>query len=140
LVDSWTRHRDNHEILKAGLATMDLEFLVDEDHRLPQMNTVKVPDDIDEAAVRRELMENYGIDIGAGLGPLAGKILRIGLMGQAVRLENIMKLLSGLESALIGQGMDLTRGDAVREARAVAGLLQGRGAPTGERVIMTCAA
>jgi alanine-glyoxylate transaminase/serine-glyoxylate transaminase/serine-pyruvate transaminase len=140
LVDSWTRHRDNHEILKAGLETMDLEFLVDEDHRLPQMNTVKVPDGIDEAAVRHELMERHGIDIGAGLGPLAGKILRIGLMGQAVRLENIMKLLSGLESALIGQGMDLTRGDAVREARAVAGLLQGRGAPTGERVIMTCAA
>ncbi len=140
LVDSWTRHRDNHEILKAGLEAMGLEFLVDEDHRLPQMNTVKVPEGIDEAAVRHELMENYGIDIGAGLGPLAGKILRIGLMGQAVRLENIMKLLSGLEAALIGQGTHLKRGAAVREARAMAGLLQGRGAPTGERVIITCAA
>jgi len=140
LVNSWTRHRDNHEILKTGLESMGLEFLVDEAHRLPQMNTVKVPEGIDEAAVRREMMERHSIDIGAGLGPLAGKILRVGLMGQAVRLENIMKLLSGLEAELIRQGTDLGRGEAVRKARDVSGLLQGRGAPTGVREIATCAA
>lgn len=140
LVESWTRHRDNHEILKAGLETMGLEFLVDADHRLPQMNTIKVPEGIDEAAVRRELMDEHGIDIGAGLGPLAGKILRIGLMGQAVRLENIMKLLSGLEAALIRQGRDLKRGDAIRQARNVVALFAGKGAPAGERAITPCAA
>lgn len=140
LVESWMRHRDNHEILKAGIETMGLEFLVDEDHRLPQMNTVVVPEGIDEAALRCEMMERHGIDIGAGLGPLAGKILRIGLMGQAVRLENIMKLLSGLETALIRQGMDLKRGEAIRKAGDVAGMMARNGAPTGERVIAACAA
>ena len=118
---SWARHRANHEILKAGIATMGLEFLVDESCRLPQMNTIKVPEGVDEAAVRQEMLDRHGIDIGAGLGPLAGKIIRIGLMGQAIRSENILKLLAGLEAALIRQGRDLTRGAAVRAARPRAG-------------------
>ncbi len=140
LVESWTRHQDNHEILKAGLETMGLEFLVDEAHRLPQMNTIKVPEGLDEAAIRRELMDDHNIDIGAGLGPLSGKILRIGLMGQAVRLENIMRLLSGLETALIRQGKELSQGDALCAARNVAVRFAGQGAPTGERAINACAA
>lgn len=140
LDQSWMRHRDNHEILKAGLETMGLKFLVDEDHRLPQMNTILVPEGIDEAKVRHELMDRHSVDIGAGLGPLAGKILRIGLMGQAVRLENIMKLLAGLEAALIRQGMDLNRGGAIRAARDAAGRLTGTGAPMGVRAATTCAA
>ncbi|UCH75194.1 MAG: alanine--glyoxylate aminotransferase family protein [Rhodospirillales bacterium] len=140
LEQSWTRHRDNHEILKAGLGTMGLDFLVDADHRLPQMNVIKVPDGIDEAAVRRDLMAEHAIDIGAGLGPLAGRVWRIGLMGQAVRLENIMRLLSGLETALIRQGRDLKRGNAICAARHVAASFARAGAPTGERAIAACAA
>ena len=140
LAESWTRHRYNHEILKAGIETMGLEFLVDANHRLPQMNVIKAPDGIDEAAVRRELMHRHGIDIGAGLGPLAGRILRVGLMGPAVRLENIMKLLFALEAALIGQGRVLKRGTAVHAAREVAGRLAGGGASESERVTAICAA
>ena len=73
-------------------------------------------------------------------GPLTGMSLRIGLMGQAVRLEDIMKLLSGLEMALITRGWLLTRGDAICEARNVGALFAGRGAPTGSRAITLCAA
>lgn len=140
LTASWLRHRDNHEILKAGLETMGLDFLVAPDYRLPQMNVIKVPEGVDEALLRRELMDEHGIEIGAGLGPLAGKVLRIGLMGQAVRLENIMRLLSGLEAALIRQGRDLKRGEAICTARGVATVFAGKGAPTGERAIAACAA
>ena len=119
LVESWTRHRANYEVLRAGIEAMGLEFLVDEDHRLPQLNAVLIPDGIDDAAVRGALLGKHGIEIGAGLGPLAGKIWRIGLMGQAVSSENIMLCLSAIEDALIQQGKRLTRGEAVQAARKV---------------------
>ncbi len=120
LVESWTRHRANYQVLRAGIEAMGLEFLVAEDHRLPQLNAVMIPEGVDDAAVRGALLNKHGIEIGAGLGPLAGKIWRIGLMGQAVRTENIMLCLSAIEEALIRQGRRLTRGGAVQAARDAA--------------------
>lgn len=116
LAQSWSRHRHNHRILCAGLEAMGLACLVAPAHRLPQLNAVMVPAGIDEAAVRRTLLDEHDIEIGAGLGPLAGRIWRIGLMGQAVSVDNILKLLDAMERALFRQGVTLCRGAAVQAA------------------------
>jgi len=97
---SWQRHRQAHERLAAGLNGLGLAFLVEEAYRLPQLNTVVVPDDIDEAFVRTKLLQDHGIEIGAGLGTLAGKVWRIGLMGHTARSENVDRLLEALGEVL----------------------------------------
>jgi alanine-glyoxylate transaminase/serine-glyoxylate transaminase/serine-pyruvate transaminase len=79
---------------------MGLEFYVEPDYRLPQLNAVRVPDGVDEAAVRSFLLNKYNLEIGAGLGPLAGKIWRIGLMGASCSEKHIKLCLDGLEAAL----------------------------------------
>ena len=81
LENSWTRHAHNHTALKAGVEAMGLSFFVDEAYRLPQLNAITIPEGVDEAAVRSTLLNSYNLEIGAGLGPMAGKIWRIGLMG-----------------------------------------------------------
>ena len=83
LEQSWARHQKNHETLRDGLNAMGIEFLVEESARLPQLNAVMIPDGVDEAAVRADLLNRYNLEIGAGLGDLAGKVWRIGLMGFA---------------------------------------------------------
>ena len=112
--DSWRRHRRHHLALKAGLEAMGLEFLVREDARLPQLNAVHVPAGIDEAAVRQALLGDFNLEIGAGLGPLAGKIWRFGLMGHSSKTENVMLCLSALGTALadVGHPVDLGHGEA----------------------------
>ncbi len=94
------RHRAAHEQLVSGLGEMGLEMLVDPDYRLPMLNAVKVPDGVDEARVRTELLNDYRIEIGAGLGPLAGTIWRIGLMGHTARPENVQRVLRALKSTV----------------------------------------
>jgi alanine-glyoxylate transaminase/serine-glyoxylate transaminase/serine-pyruvate transaminase len=89
----FTRHREAHQQLKTGLAELGIEFLVPEQNRLPMLNAVKIPEGVDEAAIRKELLKNHRIEIGAGLGPLAGQIWRIGLMGHTARPENVERLL-----------------------------------------------
>lgn len=96
----FARHRQTHEQLVAGLAEMGIDMLVDAPFRLPMLNAVKVPDGIQEAAVRRTLLEQYDIEIGAGLGPLVGRIWRIGLMGHTARPENVTRVLDALRVAL----------------------------------------
>jgi len=112
--DSWRRHRRHHLALKAGLEAMGLEFLVREDARLPQLNAVHVPAGIDEAAVRQALLGDFNLEIGAGLGPLAGKIWRFGLMGHSSKTENVMLCLSALGTALVdvGHPVELGHGEA----------------------------
>ncbi|MEO8135102.1 MAG: alanine--glyoxylate aminotransferase family protein [Betaproteobacteria bacterium] len=112
LENSWARHHRHHLALKAGLEAMGLKFLVDEKHRLPQMNAVYCPEGVDEAKVRRTLLNEFSLEIGAGLGPLAGKIWRFGLMGYSCRPENVMLCLSALGSVLQDMGMDVHVGDA----------------------------
>ena len=112
LENSWARHHRHHLALKAGLEAMGLEMLVEEKYRLPQMSAVFCPAGVDEAAVRRTLLNEFSLEIGAGLGPLAGKIWRFGLMGYSCRPENVMLCLSALGSVLSDMGVAVHVGDA----------------------------
>lgn len=96
----YNRHQQAHEALVDGLQVLGLEMLVAPEYRLPMLNSVKVSQGIDEAGVRMKLLKEHQIEIGAGLGPLAGKIWRIGVMGHTARIENIDRLLSALKSSL----------------------------------------
>ncbi len=97
---SWRRHAECGGLLQDGLADLGLELLVRADHRLPQLTTVRVPDGVDEVAVRRELLNVYGIEIGAGAGQLAGQVWRIGCMGHTARRRNVIALLGALAEVL----------------------------------------
>ena len=95
---------------------MGLSFIVDEDYRLPQLNSVTVPDGVDEAAVRGRLLNDFNLEIGAGLGALAGKVWRVGLMGYSSSADNVMFFIPAISRALAVQGYktDLPAGlDAV---------------------------
>jgi alanine-glyoxylate transaminase / serine-glyoxylate transaminase / serine-pyruvate transaminase len=113
---AWQRHRRNHEILRDGLEALGLSFVVPESERIPQLNTVAVPDGIDEARVRRRLLEEHGLEIGAGLGALAGKVWRIGLMGHGSRPESVERCLAALGAALEAERLPV--GAATVDARA----------------------
>jgi alanine-glyoxylate transaminase/serine-glyoxylate transaminase/serine-pyruvate transaminase len=100
LENSWQRHADMHALLRDGLETLGIRFVVDAAHRLPQLNSVHIPAGADDAAVRTRLLEEFNLEIGAGLGELAGKAWRIGLMGYGARRENIALCLKALETVL----------------------------------------
>ena len=114
LENAWARHHRHHMALKAGIEAMDMKFLVKEQYRLPQMNAVVIPESIQarEAEVRKRLLNEFNIEIGAGLGPLAGKIWRIGLMGYSCKPENVMLCLSALGSVLADMGYAVKVGEA----------------------------
>ena len=117
--NAWTRHYRNHAALRDGLEAMGLSFLVAPEYRLPQLNAVRVPEGVDEAAVRTALLDDYSTEIGAGLGPLAGRIWRIGLMGHASNMRNVYMLLGAMESIMVGQGYALECGAALSAAHRV---------------------
>ena len=96
----WARHAGNAKLLWEGLAELDLTPFVPPAHRLPTLTTVRVPEGVDEAKVRARLRDDYGIEIGAGLGPLKGQVWRIGLMGYACRRENVTMMLGALKEIL----------------------------------------
>jgi alanine-glyoxylate transaminase/serine-glyoxylate transaminase/serine-pyruvate transaminase len=98
------RHAREHEALVAGLEALGLQMLVDPKHRLPQLNTVRVPDGIDEAQVRAHVLKEWDLEIGAGLGPLKGKVWRIGLMGASATPWHVKICLTALGEALAAQG------------------------------------
>lgn len=100
----WARHERHHRVFAAGLGAIGLSLLPPEGERLWTLNAVRVPDGIDEAAVRGRLLEEFGIEIGAGLGPLAGRIWRVGLMGAGSTLSNVLLLLAALERILRSMG------------------------------------
>jgi alanine-glyoxylate transaminase/serine-glyoxylate transaminase/serine-pyruvate transaminase len=97
---AWTRHHENHLALRAGLEAMGLKFVVPETERLPQLNAISVPEGVDEAAVRSLLLSDYNLEIGAGLGAMAGKVWRIGLMGHASNPRNVRLCLNALDDVL----------------------------------------
>ena len=117
--NSWARHQKNHEALRAGLETMGLGFVVPEGERLPQLNAVSIPEGVDEAAVRSILLKEYNLEIGAGLGAMAGKIWRIGLMGFASNETNVLFCLGALDAVLSSMKAPVESGVAVAAARAV---------------------
>ena len=116
LEKSWARHARMHGALRAGIEAMGLTFLVPEAERLPQLNTIRLPDGVDEAAIRQRLLNEFNLEIGAGLGALAGKVWRIGLMGYAANVKNVLFCLSALEATLADARAPIKRGVAVDAA------------------------
>jgi alanine-glyoxylate transaminase/serine-glyoxylate transaminase/serine-pyruvate transaminase len=100
LEQAWERHLANHEILRDGLESLGLELFVRADQRIPQLNAVTIPAGADDAAVRGRLLNEFNLEIGAGLGPMAGKIWRIGLMGYSSNPRNIALCLAALKQSL----------------------------------------
>ncbi len=96
----YKRHMDTHHLLMKGLGEIGITMLVDESCRLPMLNSVYIPQGVDDAGVRSRLLKEHKIEIGAGLGPLAGKIWRIGLMGHTARPANVEKLIDALKKVL----------------------------------------
>jgi aspartate aminotransferase-like enzyme len=97
---AWARHAECGAALQDGLQKMGLELWAEEGHRLPELTTVVVPDGADDAAIRRELLTRYGIEIGGGVGAFAGKVWRIGCMGHTARMRNVTLLLAALAELL----------------------------------------
>jgi alanine-glyoxylate transaminase/serine-glyoxylate transaminase/serine-pyruvate transaminase len=117
LENAWNRHQRHHLALKAGLEAMGLELVVPENERLPQLNAVTIPGGVNDAAVRSRLLEEFNLEIGAGLGDLAGKVWRIGLMGHACSLTNVLLCLGALDAILASEGAAIEKGAAVRAAQ-----------------------
>jgi len=110
------RHRRNHRALRAGLEAMGIEYIPR--RSLATLNAVRVPAGVDDARVRRRLIGEYGIEIGAGLGPFAGQAWRIGLMGESSRRRNVVLLLAALQSLLADEGWEPEPGAALEAAAA----------------------
>jgi len=119
LENAWARHRRHHLALRAGVEAMGLRFLVKDSYRLPQLNAIKVPEGVDEAVVRQRLLEEFNLEIGAGLGSLAGKVWRIGLMGHTSNPKNVFFCLAALERTLTELKAPIVRGTAVSAAGAM---------------------
>ena len=100
LENSWDRHQRNHVALRDGLEQMGINFIVAKQDRLPQLNAVTSPAGVDDAAVRTRLLNDFDLEIGAGLGSLAGKVWRIGLMGHASSQKNVDFCLNSLRAVL----------------------------------------
>jgi len=113
------RHQRNHVALAAGLGALGLALAAQAGHRLWTLNSVTIPAGVDDAAVRRQLLDDYSIEIGAGLGPLRSKVWRIGLMGESSTRSNVLLVLSALEEVLQKQGYRGTAGAGVAAAQAV---------------------
>jgi alanine-glyoxylate transaminase/serine-glyoxylate transaminase/serine-pyruvate transaminase len=111
------RHTLNHKALRAGLEAIGLRYIPR--HSLTSLNAVSVPQGIDDAKVRKRLLEEYGIEIGAGLGPFKGKAWRVGLMGHSSTKRNVTLFLAALETILAGEGFDFAHGKALGAAGEV---------------------
>ena len=117
----WTRHAHASRALHAGLTAMGLELFGDPAHAVPMVSLVRVPDGIDEAGVRAQLLLQHGIEIMAAFGPLRGRVWRIGTMGTNARLPSVLNVLAALEAVLAARGLRLPRGAAVDAALAASG-------------------
>lgn len=119
LPQAWQRHAMHHSAFAAGIEAMGLKLIVAPQSRLPQLNAVGVPAGVDESAVRAALLGQYSLEIGAGLGSLAGKIWRVGLMGFGASQKNVLLCLGALEAVLAEQGVALERGLALQAVHTV---------------------
>lgn len=114
----FARHKKNHIALRDGLAAMGIQYTVPETHRLPMLNAVKIPAGVDDAAVRKQLLTEFGIEIGGGLGPWKGQVWRVGLMGAASSSSNVLLFLAALEKCLLDKGANIPAGAGVAAANA----------------------
>ena len=110
LEQSWARHQLHHRALAAGLEALGMQLVVPQGERLAQLNAVSIPDGVNELEVRRLLLLDWNLEIGAGLGALAGKVWRIGLMGYAANKKNVLLCLSALQDVLTRQGVSCGSG------------------------------
>jgi alanine-glyoxylate transaminase/serine-glyoxylate transaminase/serine-pyruvate transaminase len=106
----FARHRKNHLALVAGIEAMGLTMLAPAAERLPMLNSIRIPQGADDAKVRKTLLNDFSIEIGGGLGDLAGKIWRVGLMGHSCTRKNVVLFLAALESILKAQGVKVKPG------------------------------
>jgi len=120
----WRSHERNHRAFRAGIEAMDLRFLPDESCSLRPLNAVRVPDGLDELAIRGALLNDYSIEVGGGLGTLKGKLLRVGLMGYGSRQEFVLQLLASLEEVLVSMGHRVDAGVGLQAAMQVYALTQ----------------
>lgn len=111
----WRRHELNHRAFVAGIEAMGLQMLVAEPHRLWSLNTVCVPDGVEDELVRSRLLQHHNIEIGGGLGPLKGRIWRFGLMGAGSTRENVLRVLDALQESLQAVGYECPSGVAAAE-------------------------
>ena len=111
------RHHRNAVALRAGLEALGLHFFAEDGTRLPTLTSVRIPDGVNDATVRSTLLREYNIEISGGLGPVAGKIWRIGLMGENSIAANVLTLLSALEEILPREGFEVGRGEGVATAQ-----------------------
>lgn len=119
LENSWARHIYHHKALVAGIEAMGLKFVVPEGERLPQLNAVSIPEGVDEAAVRKALLDQYSLEIGAGLGALAGKVWRIGLMGHGCTQKNVLFCLGAIDAVLSSMKAPINTGCGVAAAMSI---------------------
>ena len=119
LEQAWQRHALNHKAFAAGITAMGLSFVVEEVFRLPQLNTVAFPVTVNDAEVRLALLHDYNLEIGAGLGSLAGKVWRIGLMGFASNRKNVLFCLSALANVLTANGHKIDAPMVVAAANSI---------------------
>jgi alanine-glyoxylate transaminase/serine-glyoxylate transaminase/serine-pyruvate transaminase len=106
LENRFNRHRENHELLASKLADLGIEFLVDPEYRLPNLNAVRIPDGVDDVIVRNRLLNEYNIEIGGGLGKFAGKVWRIGLMGESSTPKHVNMLTAALSAIMVQKPVD----------------------------------
>ncbi len=118
LENAWARHEHNYRALRAGVEKLGLQFFVREDSRLPQLNAIAVPVQADEAHIRQLLLSDYNLEIGAGLGALAGRIFRVGLMGHTSNLKNVLLFVSALEEVIARLRLPADRGGETPARRA----------------------
>ena len=112
----WERHERNHNALVAGIEEMGLGMYVEADYRLWSLNTVTIPEGVDDATVRSQLLNEFQLEIGGGLGDLKGKVWRVGLMGENSQSRNVLQFLLALETCLKSQGFQCTAGAGVGAA------------------------
>ncbi|RMG53481.1 MAG: alanine--glyoxylate aminotransferase family protein [Acidobacteria bacterium] len=111
----WRRHELNHRAFVAGIEAMGLEMFVAREHRLWSLNTVRIPEGVDDQRLRKDLLDHFNIEIGGGLGPLKGRIWRVGLMGAGSTPENVMLVLEALRESLRVQGIHCPSGREAAE-------------------------
>ncbi|HIF75472.1 MAG TPA: alanine--glyoxylate aminotransferase family protein [Porticoccaceae bacterium] len=119
LENAWRRHAINHQAFAVGIEALGLSFVVAEEFRLPQLNAVGFPESVDDAGVRSALLNDYNLEIGAGLGSLAGKVWRIGLMGFASNKKNVFLCLSALANVLTNMNFAANGAKAIAAAEAI---------------------
>ncbi len=119
LEQAWARHQLHHRALVAGLDVLGIELIVDPEHRLPQLNTVKIPEGVSDLLTRTTLLEEFDLEIGAGLGKFAGEAWRIGLMGNGCNKTNVTHCLAALGSVLQQQDHPCDSEAALKAAEAI---------------------